>query len=200
MKLAFATQNPFKLKEVAAVYAHLGIEIVSMGDLGLHDDIVEDQDTYEGNALLKARFVCERAGLPTIADDSGVNIDALDGRPGIYSARWAGEGADGRTIVDHTLAELTAATSDVRTAQFVTCAVLVMPDGSEFHEFGKVHGRFITEPKGEWRDKFPYDMIFVPDEGDGRTFSEMTLAEKYTVSHRERAFRALEKHVAGQLL
>jgi XTP/dITP diphosphohydrolase len=149
--------------------------------------VVEDADTLLGNARLKAAALCAATGLPAVADDTGLFVDALDGAPGVYAARYAGEGcsyADNRRTL---LAALDGVTD--RQAAFVTVVIVVWPDGSELHVEGSCPGVITTEERGDVG--FGYDAVFQPEEGDGLTFAEMGADAKHSMSHRGRAFRAL---------
>jgi XTP/dITP diphosphohydrolase len=184
-----ATANPGKVAEIEAILG-LGFELVPRpAELG---EVVEDADTLVGNARLKAVAVCDAVGEPAIADDTGLEVDALDGAPGVHSARYAGEPADPVANIAKLLAELErvgALDPASRRARFRTVALLVSPDGREVVADGVVEGRVAGEPRGT--GGFGYDSVFVPDDGGGRTFAEMTAGEKNLVSHRGRAFRAL---------
>jgi XTP/dITP diphosphohydrolase len=151
---------------------------------------VEDADTLEANARLKAVAVSEGADAAAVADDTGLEVDALGGAPGVLSARFAGEGA---TYADNVLKLLDALVElpemDQRTAQFRTVALVRFPDGREITASGSVSGIITPGPRGT--GGFGYDQVFQPDEGDGRTFAEMSAEEKHAISHRGRAFRAL---------
>ena len=148
-------------------------------------DVEETGATFEDNALLKARAVAARSGALALADDSGIAIDALDGRPGIHSARWTAED----DWIPRVLRELAGAGPGERTARYVAAAAAVWPDGREVVVVGTVEGRIAEAPRGE--AGFGYDPIFEPLEGDGRTFAEMSADEKHALSHRGRAFREL---------
>lgn len=184
-----ATSNPHKLTEVAAILPGLEIE-------GRDPAVDETGDTFEENALLKARAVAvslaelEDTGAVAVADDSGIEIDALGGAPGVQSARWAEEG----DWIPRVLRELASVAADERGCRYVCAAAAVWPNGREIVVRGTVEGRVASEPRGT--GGFGYDPIMVPDEGDGRTFAEMTSAEKHALSHRGRAFRALATHFA----
>jgi XTP/dITP diphosphohydrolase len=190
MKLVCASANPDKVVEIAALLDGV-VELVQRPpDV---PDVVEDADTLEGNARLKAAAICAATGLPAVSDDTGLFVDALDGAPGVYAARYAGENvtyADNRVKLLHELRD--AAT---RAAQFVTVAMVVWPDGSELTVRGVCHGQIADAERGT--RGFGYDPVFVPDDGDGRTFSEMSEAEKNAVSHRGRAFVALAAALAA---
>lgn len=195
MRLVAATANSDKVAEIALILDGVATLVPRPADLG---DVVEDAPTLEGNARLKATAVCEAAGAPAVADDTGLEVEALGGRPGVRSARFAGEDASYADNVAHLLAELAAIDAhgdDRRRARFRTVALVVRPDGTEVAAEGSVDGRIAPSPRGD--AGFGYDPVFVPDEGDGRTFAEMSPAEKHAVSHRGRAFRALAQALLG---
>jgi XTP/dITP diphosphohydrolase len=183
MRLVLATANPHKAREIAGLLP--GVELVPRPDeVG---DVEETEDTLEGNARLKARAVAAVAGEPAVADDTGLEVDALGGRPGVLAARYAGEHATYADNVAKLLEELTGVAD--RRARFRTVALVAWPDGREVAGHGVVEGHIAVDPRGD--GGFGYDPVFVPDDGDGRTFAEMTVEEKAAVSHRARAFAAL---------
>lgn len=187
MRLVLATANPDKVVEIGAILGD-GVELVPRP--ASVPDVVEDADTLEGNARLKAVAIVEATGEPAVADDTGLEVDALGGAPGVHSARFAGEHA---TYADN-VAKMLESLADhpdpsARRARFRTVALARFPDGTEVVAEGAVAGTIAAEGRGS--EGFGYDPLFVPDEGDGRTFAEMTPAEKHAVSHRGRAFRAL---------
>jgi len=185
VKVVLATANPDKARELAGLLE--GYEVVLRpADL---PDVEETADTLEGNARLKAAAVLAATGEMVVADDTGLEVDSLDGRPGIYAARYAGPGATYADNVAKLLEELADVPSTGRTARFRTVAVALFPDGREIVAEGWVRGTISPAPKGD--GGFGYDSVFVPDGGDARTFAEMTQAEKATISHRGRALRAL---------
>lgn len=188
-RLVFATNNVHKLQEVRQILGD-AFEVVSLAEIGCYDDIPETEPTLEGNALIKARWVAEKFGCSCFADDTGLEVDALGGAPGVRSARYAaseGEpGHDSQANMRLLLRNL-AGVAD-RRARFRTVMALVREDGSELTVSGKVEGSIIEEPRGA--DGFGYDPVFVP-EGDNRTFAEMSAEEKNAVSHRRRATEAL---------
>lgn len=190
MKIIFATHNAGKVKEIADILSGLNIEIVSADDAGVTEDVVEDGDTFEANALKKAVFVGEKTGEWVMADDSGICVRALGGAPGIYSARWAGEGAPPEKVVEKILTEMKDVPEGKRDAWFETVAVLRAPDAWLWSFRGVVEGEIVTEPRGEFRPKLPYDIVFQPL-GFDKTFAEMTSEEKNQLSHRGRAFKQL---------
>lgn len=190
-KLIFATHNPGKIREISELLAGLGIEVMTAEQAGVLEDVVEDQDTFEGNALKKAQFVAERTGEWSVADDSGVCIKALDGRPGVHTARWAGPDAGDEGLVEHTLKQLADVSEDRRQASFHTIAALVSPQGEEFLFEGVVPGAITTDRRGTYHKGMPYDVIFQPD-GHERTFGEMPAEQKNALSHRAQAFGKLK--------
>ncbi|MEA2827819.1 MAG: XTP/dITP diphosphohydrolase [Actinomycetota bacterium] len=192
MRLVLATANPHKAREIMGLLP--GVELVPRPDAV--GDVEETEDTLEGNARLKARAVAAVAGEPAVADDTGLEVDALDGRPGVLAARYAGEDATYADNVAKLLAELRGvADVDGRRARFRTVALVAWPDGREVAGHGVVEGHIGREPRGE--GGFGYDPVFVPDDGDGRTFAQMTAEEKAAVSHRARAFGALMARLRG---
>jgi len=194
VQVVVATSNRGKLAELERILHGLPVALVPMSDFDL-DSPVEDGDTFEANALIKARAACAATGLPALADDSGLEVDALDGAPGVHSARYAspddgvGEGdlANNRKLVRE-LADVPAAE---RTARFVCVAALVTPDGREWTERGTMEGHIIDQPRGD--GGFGYDPHFV-SVGETRTNAELTPVEKDTRSHRGAAFRAIRVH------
>jgi XTP/dITP diphosphohydrolase len=191
LTLVVASANVDKAAEITAILGTVpGITLVPR-PAGV-PDVEETGDTLEENARLKARALCEATGLAAVADDTGLEVDALDGAPGVYSARYSGEGATYAANVAKMLSELArvGATEPAdRRARFASVAFVAYPDGSELWVEGEVTGTITTEPRGE--RGFGYDPIFAPDGYDGRTFAQMTAEEKHAVSHRGRAFRAL---------
>jgi len=184
LRLVCASANPDKVAEIAAV---LGDAVELLPRPMEVPDVVEDADTLEGNARLKATAICAATGLAAVADDTGLEVLALGGAPGVFAARYAGECcsyADNR----HKLLRELGETVD-RRARFRTVALVRWPNGSELAVDGVCPGTISERERGA--RGFGYDAVFVPDEGDGRTFAEMTEAEKNAVSHRGRAFRNL---------
>ena len=182
--LVFATNNKHKLEEIRSI-ACGKCQIMSLSEIDCHDDIPETADTLEGNALLKARWVKERYGYDCFADDTGLEVEALDNRPGVYSARYAGEDCISENNIDKLLGELAGVAN--RRARFRTVIALVT--GEEEHLFdGVIYGNISTERHGE--GGFGYDKVFRP-EGSERTFAEMAAEEKNAVSHRARATKQL---------
>ena len=185
MKLVLASANPDKVREIRELLAGLDVE-PRPEDL---PDVDETGETLEDNARLKAVAVMEATGLPAVADDTGLEVVALGGAPGVRTARFAGEKA---TYADNVAKMLDVLTGvEDRRARFRTVALARFPDGREVLAEGAVDGVIADEPRGS--EGFGYDPLFVPVEGDGRTFAEMTADEKHELSHRGRAFRALRE-------
>lgn len=184
MKLVCATANPGKVAEIERILAGV-VELLPRPDeVG---DIVEDSGTFVGNARLKARAVCAATGLPAVADDSGLEVAALGGEPGVETAYFAGPHATDADNRAKLLRLLDGA--DDRSAVFRTVALVAFPDGSELIAEGTCAGSIATEERGA--RGFGYDPLFVPADGDGRTFAEMSHDDKHALSHRGRAFRNL---------
>lgn len=191
MRIVFATNNAHKLEEIRAILGH-SHDILSLNDIQCHADIPETADTLEGNALQKARYVWDHYHLSVFADDTGLEVDALGGAPGVYSARYAGgAGHDSEANMAKLLREMHGHTD--RTARFRTVIALILADGSDkgFSEHlfeGKVEGRIATERQGS--EGFGYDPLFVPD-GYGESFAQLGTAVKNCISHRARAVARL---------
>jgi XTP/dITP diphosphohydrolase len=189
VKLVLATANPDKAEEIRAVLRDAGVDVELVARPAHVPEVDETGDTLEENARLKALALCAATGLPAIADDTGLAVDALDGAPGVYSARFAGEDATYADNVEKLVGMLRDVPAPARTARFTTVALAHWPDGREVAAIGDVEGVIADDPRGS--EGFGYDPVFVPVEGDGRTFAEMSADEKHRVSHRGRAFRTL---------
>jgi XTP/dITP diphosphohydrolase len=189
MRLVLATANPDKAEEIRSVLHDAGVDVELVPRPGGVPEVDETGETLEENARLKAVALCTATGLPAVADDTGLAVDALSGAPGVYSARFAGEDATYTDNVAKLLRDLHDVPARERTARFTTVALARWPDGRELAAIGDVEGTIASEARGD--GGFGYDPLFVPVEGDGRTFAEMTAAEKHALSHRGRAFRAL---------
>lgn len=192
MKLVLATANPDKAAEIAAILGD-GIELLPR-PAGV-PDVDETGDTLVANARLKAAALVKATGEAAVADDTGLEVDALDGAPGIYSSRYAGDDATYADNVAKLVSALAGVAGERRTARFRTVAMACFPDGREVVAEGVVEGRIAAEARGT--NGFGYDPLFVPLEGDGRTFAEMSADEKHGVSHRGRAFRRLADLLRG---
>lgn len=184
-RLVVASHNAGKVREIAALLAPLGVEAVSAAELALPEP-EETETTFTGNAALKARAAARASGLPALADDSGLEVFALGGAPGVYSARWAGQGRDFRAAMERVWRDLQGKTD--RSARFVCVLALAEPGGAVRTFEGEARGEIVWPPRGE--KGFGYDPIFVP-EGHQRTFGQMSHEEKLPLTHRARAFEKL---------
>lgn len=204
-RVLLASRNAKKLEEMHRILEPLvpGVEVLGLDDVAPYDEPAEDQPTFEGNALLKARAGVAASGLPTLADDSGLCVDALNGMPGVLSARWAGLAKDDLANNRLLLEQLADVPDERRTARFACAVALVLPDGTEHVVHGEMRGRVIREMRGS--GGFGYDVVFVAEEhdpargGDGRTTAELAVADKDAISHRGRALRAVAPLVAAAL-
>ena len=194
-RVVLATRNPHKVEEVRRILSESGpdLELIGLHSVGNVPEVAETGATFSDNALLKARTVAPAVGLPVIAEDSGICVDALNGMPGVLSARWAGRHGDDRANLDLVLAQTADMPDERRGAHFVCAAALVMPSGEERVAVGRLDGRLAREPRGT--GGFGYDPIFLP-EGNDRTTAEMQQSEKDAISHRGRAFRAMAPMVS----
>ena len=195
VKVLVASRNQGKVRELEQVLRELnieGVELVSLHDAPSYPDPVEDGLTFVDNALLKARAGAKATGLPCVADDSGLTVKALNGMPGILSARWSGNHGDDQANNDLLLAQM--ADINERAAAFVSCCALASPDGLEFTAEGRWEGELLREPRGE--NGFGYDPLFAPADADGRSSAELSADEKNARSHRGKALRALAPHIA----
>ena len=190
VQLVLATRNAKKLAELDRLLAGAGLDVQILGSDAFSElpEIEETGSTFAENSLIKARAVSTHTGLIAIADDSGLCVDALDGQPGIYSARWAGEGATDESNLDLVLEQIRDVEPAHRTAHFACAAALVLPSGEEYVVHGQVNGVLLTQRRGE--GGFGYDPIFLPD-GCDITTAEMTSEQKDAISHRGQAMRAL---------
>lgn len=188
MKLVFATNNKHKLEEVRAIVGDR-VEILSLNDIDCHDDIPETADTLQGNALIKARYIHEKYNVDCFADDTGLEVEALDGAPGVYSARYAGEECDSQANMHKLLENLTGENN--RNAQFRTVIALIIK-GEEKLFNGIVKGKISREKMGN--SGFGYDPIFIP-EGFSQSFAQMSSEMKNSISHRYRATEQLSNYL-----
>lgn len=188
VRIIAATQNAGKIREIKKIFSSPDIQIISMGEIGIDIDVEENGKTFEENALIKARAISAMCNDIVLADDSGLCVDALGGAPGIYSARYAGEGASDEDKINKLLNELKDATN--RKAHFISVIALVFPDGREFTTKGIVNGKIAYDVKGN--QGFGYDPVFFADEL-GKTFGEATPEEKNRISHRARALDEMYK-------
>ena len=183
-ELLFVTNNEHKLKEIRDIIGNM-FRILSLHDIGFEGDIPEEKPDLAGNAIAKARYIHDRYGMDCFADDTGLEIDALDGRPGVRSARYAGDESDPARNIQKVLAELTAIKD--RSARFRTVICLIM-DGKEHLFEGTVEGRILYKKRGD--EGFGYDPVFLP-EGYSQSFAEMPAELKNSISHRGRAMQKL---------
>jgi XTP/dITP diphosphohydrolase len=194
-RAVLATRNPHKIVELRAILAEAGVELDLLGVDRFPDlpEVAETGLTFAENALLKARDVAARTGLPALADDSGFCVDAMNGMPGVFSARWAGRHGDDAANLSLLLGQLGDVPDEHRGAHFACAAALALPDGTEVVREGRIEGRVIRSPRGE--HGFGYDPVFVP-RGRELTTAEMEPAAKNAISHRTLAFRALTEDLA----
>lgn len=194
MKFVLASKNPKKVKELNVILASMDIEVISEAEAGVDVDVEETGSTFEENAVLKAKAVCKASGLPAIADDSGLCVTALGGGPGVYSARYGGEGLNDegryRLVLECMKGEID------RTAKFVCCICCVFPDGGAIGAREECSGMITYAPRGE--DGFGYDPIFFVPEMK-KTFAQLTAEEKSSISHRGKALRLFRNKLADYL-
>ena len=194
MRVLLATRNAGKIDELRQILsaAAPAVELVGLNDVADYPETPETELTFAGNALLKARDGMQHTGLPTIADDSGLAVDALNGMPGVLSARWAGSAKDDDANNALLLDQLADVADEHRGAKFVCAAAIVFPDGREIVVHGEMHGTVGRFPKGD--NGFGYDPLFTPD-GFDRTSAELSPEEKNAISHRGKAFRELATRI-----
>jgi XTP/dITP diphosphohydrolase len=190
MDIVLATRNKKKIAEMKRITQDMGISILTLDDFPGCPEVVEDGATFEENASKKAREVAAYTGKAALADDSGLEVDALEGVPGVLSARFAGKEANDRTNTERLLLEMRSLGKEQRSARFVCCIALAFPDGTTHTFQGYARGTIGTEPRGS--RGFGYDPVFFP-EGHNRTFAEMNDAEKDALSHRGKALKALQE-------
>ncbi|WP_418059879.1 RdgB/HAM1 family non-canonical purine NTP pyrophosphatase [Pimelobacter simplex] len=199
MKVLVASRNAKKLEEMRRILAeHMTtVEVVGLDDVTPYDEPVEDQPTFEGNALVKARAGVAATGLPTLADDSGICVDALNGMPGVLSARWSGPPKSDERNNTLLLAQLADVSDERRTGHFACAVALAHPDGRELVVEGRMDGTVIREVRGA--GGFGYDVLFVADDRPGVTTAELTREDKDAISHRGKALREIAPLVADLL-
>ena len=188
MKLVIATQNKGKVAEFERLLGPKGIEVVSLLDYPDLPEVEETGDSFEANARLKAESIAKLLNLPVLADDSGLVVPYLNGAPGIYSARYAGQPKSDKANIDKLLREMSQARGDQRQAYFVTCLVLASPDHDSHVVEGRAYGTIALEPSGD--SGFGYDPVFYVDQ-EGATFAQIPLSRKNQISHRANAIKAL---------
>jgi XTP/dITP diphosphohydrolase len=191
VRLFLATRNAGKLAEMQRILAEHapGVEVVGLDAVTPYDEPVEDQPTFEGNALLKARAGLAATGLPSVADDSGICVDALNGMPGVLSARWSGPPKSDARNNELLLAQIVDVPDARRTAHFACVVAFCHPDGTEAVVRGEMHGRVVRAPRGT--GGFGYDVVFEADDHPGVTTAELTPADKDAISHRGKALREI---------
>ena len=195
-KIVFATGNTGKMREIREILADLELEVVSMKEIGFNMPIEENGTTFEENALIKARAVAGQCGEIVLADDSGLEVDYLNGDPGIYSARYMGEETPYSIKNAAIIERLAGVPDEKRTARFVCAIAAVFPDGQELVTLGEIQGRIDYEEKG--KNGFGYDPIFYVPEF-GKTTAELTDEEKNSISHRGRALRKMKEKLRGRI-
>ena len=196
-KVVLATNNPKKLTELRRVMAESGlaVEVLGLADFPAYPEPIESERSFEGNAFIKAEAAAKHTGLPSLADDSGLEVDELNSMPGVRSARWAGPDCDDAANNALLLAQLAGVPADQRGARFVCALVLVSPVGERRLWRGEMPGRIADEERGA--GGFGYDPLFLPD-GEHRTSAELTAAEKDAISHRGKAVRAFITWLGAQ--
>lgn len=195
MNIILSTRNPSKAEQIKAVFVGLPISVFTLSEAGIEGEAVEDGDTLEKNAMKKALFA-HRPGQWSMADDTGLFIGALNGRPGVYAARWAGETALTDEITAYTLNQLKGVTD--RSATFSTTVALVSPVGEQKFFTGEVRGKLLETPRCKPQPKMPYSPLFMPD-GSDKVWAEMTVEEENAISHRGKAFRLVREYLIHQL-
>lgn len=195
-RIVFATGNAGKMKEIREILADLELEVVSMKEIGIDMPIEENGSTFEDNALIKARAVSRQCGEIVLADDSGLEVDYLNGEPGIYSARYMGEDTPYSIKNAAIISRLEGIPDEERTARFVCAIAAVFPDGQEMVTSGEIQGRIDYEEKGN--NGFGYDPIFYVPEF-GKTTAELTDQEKNSISHRGRALRKMKEKLRTRI-
>lgn len=195
-KIVFATSNEGKMREIREIMKDLGCEVVSLKEAGVQVDIVEDGDTFEANAVIKAKTVWEQTGGIVLADDSGLEIDALNGEPGVYSARYMGEHTSYEIKNWNLIHRLNGVSEEKRTARFVAAIAAVLPDGRVVTTRGTMEGMIAHEPAGA--GGFGYDPILMLTEY-GKTSAELTMEQKNAISHRGKGLRTMKEVLAKEI-
>ncbi|MBI4374304.1 MAG: XTP/dITP diphosphatase [Deltaproteobacteria bacterium] len=190
MRLVIATRNRGKFEEISQSLSGIHLDLIPLWEFSDIPQVAEDQPTFRGNAIKKAREICRQTGLPALADDSGLVVDALGGRPGVFSARFAGENASDEENLKKLLKELEKVPLEKRSARFTCVLALKFPDGREFIVEEACQGRIALEPRGE--GGFGYDPVFLLP-GLGKTMAEISPSEKNQISHRGRALRKMRE-------
>ena len=199
MKIILSTRNRSKIDQIKAIFAGMDVTILSLDEDGIEGEVIEDGKTLEENALKKALFANKKSGSWSIADDTGFFIDALNGEPGIYAGRWAGEGVKTEDIMKFTLRKLEGVPPENRTAIFKTVAAVVSPEGEQRTFTGTASGTILTEPRTKCQPNMPYSAIFIID-GQEKVWAEMSVEEVNAISRRGKAFRQVRDFFAGILI
>lgn len=194
MRIIAATQNKGKIKEIQDIFGGLGFSVISQKEAGIDIDVEETGKTFEENALIKARAIFNLCHETVVSDDSGLCVESLNGAPGVYSARYAGEGASDADRINKLLGELEG--KDNRSAKFVSAVAMILKDGREITASGEVEGEITKEPSGD--NGFGYDPVFYSYELK-KTFGEAGSSEKNEISHRARALKKLYEKVSGKI-
>lgn len=198
MNLILSSRNKSKIVQIKAALDGLPLTVLSLEDAGILGDVAEDGTTLHENAYKKAMFAHKQTKGWVIAEDTGFFIDALDGRPGIHAARWAGDGLSTEDIMHYTLRQLQGVPEDKRTATFTTVAVLISPEGTVSIFTGSVKGRLLTSPRTTCQPNMPYSALFMPN-GTNKVWAEMDTDEENKVSHRGKAFRQVRDFLSELL-
>lgn len=198
MNIILSTTNPSKAEQIKAMFKNPSIKVLTLDEAGILGEAIEDGNTLEENALKKALYAREHSGETywTMADDTGIFINALLGEPGVNSARWAGENASTEDIMNFCLKKLEGKSD--RTATFKTVVSLISPDGEQYFFTGEVKGKLIETPKVKPHPKMPYSPLFAPD-GTDKVWAEMTVEEENTVSHRGKAFKQVVEFLENNI-
>lgn len=202
-KLLIATRNPGKLKEIKNALTDLPLKLLTLKDLKISEKVIEDGKTFEENAIKKAKFYCQKSGLPTIADDGGLEIDTLGGEPGVKSKRWVGgkENPTDEELIDYTMRRLEGIPKEKREAQLLTVIALAFPDGQVFSSQGIVRGIIAERPSQEWTRGYPYRaLFFLPQIKKFYTEDIFSKKERGKYAHRAQALKKLKKIIKAKLL
>lgn len=202
-KLLIATTNPGKLKEITKTLTNLPLKLLTLKDLGILDEVIEDGKDFEENAIKKAWFYSQKSGLPTIADDGGLEIDVLGGEPGVKSKRWANgkESPADEELIEHTLNRLKSVPKEKRGAQLRTIVALAFPSGEVFTSEGVVKGVIARKPAKEWTKGYPYRaLLYLPEVNKFYNEDALSKKEKEKFAHRVQALKKLKKIIKDKLL
>ena len=197
-KIIFASNNAGKIKEMQDILSDVEIPILSAREAGIEEEAEENGKTFFENAWKKADLITQKTGEWAVADDSGLCIEALNGEPGIFSARWAGEGKGDWDLVNYALERMKQVPDGQRRAWFESAVVLISPAGEYWHFTGRIYGIITHSPQGDMRTHLPYDLIFIPD-GYNITFAQMSGEEKNNLSHRGEAFRRISEFIKNNI-